>query len=219
MAPCHGHAFFSPRLILAAAIMVSLAACGSVRETLPSRAATEQLLISKAADQAADAVAQIVPADRAVFLDSSNFEGTDSKYAIAAVRDSILRRGARLAPDKDKADIVVEIRAGALSVDKTDSLVGLPSMNLPIPLTQNLETPEVAIYKDVTTQGVAKLAATAYDSKSGALVASSGPRFGYSHRTEKTLLLFINWTSTDYQPEKETPLSDLAPDKILHDEE
>lgn len=194
--------------LLAVAVMLAMAGCSGVRETLPARAATEQLLISKAADRAADAVAQYVPTDRAVFIDATNFEGNDGKYAIAAIHDSILRHGTRLVGERDKADVVVEIRAGALSVDKTDTLVGLPSFKLPIPLTQAAETPEIAFYKNVTSEGVAKFAATAYDPKTGVLVASSGPQFGFSHRTEQTLLLFISWTSTDYKP-KEDPARQL----------
>lgn len=201
--------------LMAVAAVLALAACSSVRETLPARAATEQLLISKAADRAAEAVAQYVPADRTVYVDATNFEGNDGKYAVAAIRDSILRKGTLLIADKAMAEVVVEIRSGALSVDKTDSLVGIPSFQLPIPLTQAAETPEIALYKDVTSKGVAKFAATAYDSKTGGLVAASGPQYGFSHRTEKTLLLFINWTSSDYLPEEKSVLPSLNPEGLI----
>lgn len=204
-----------PPLMLPAAAMLALAACSSVRETLPARAATEQLLISKAADRAAEAVAQYVPADRTVYVDATNFEGNDGKYAVAAIRDSMLRNGTRIVDDKAKAELVVEIRSGALSVDKTDSLVGLPSFELPIPLTQAAKTPEVALYKDVTAKGVAKFAVTAYDVTTGGLVAASGPQYGFSHRTEKTLLLFINWTSSDYLPEENSALPSLDPEGLI----
>jgi|AGTN01.1.fsa_nt_gi hypothetical protein len=186
--------------VLACAVL-ALAACGSVRETLPARAATEQLLISAAADRAAEALAETLPTDRSYFVDATNFEGNDGKYAIAAIRDGILRKGARIAADRDSADTVVEIRAGALSVDKSDSLIGIPSMQLPIPLTPNAQTPEIALYKNITAKGVAKFAATAYDPRTGQLVVATGPQFGVSHLTERTLLLFINWTTDDIQPD------------------
>lgn len=186
------------------ALGLILAACTSIRETLPARAATEQLLISAAADRAAEALAHFMPTDRSIFLDATNFEGNDGKYAIAAVRDSILRRGARLAAARDQAEVVVEIRSGALSVDKVNSLLGIPSIPLPIPLAGNLTTPEVALYKNDTAQGVAKFAATAYDGKTGALVVATGPQYGFSHRTEWTLLLFVSWITTDILPEGAT---------------
>ena len=53
----------------------------------------------------------------------------------------------------------VEIRAGALSIDRRESLVGIPSVDIPVPLTQELSTPEIALYKSEAQEGVAKFVA------------------------------------------------------------
>lgn len=186
-------------------LVVMLGACTISRDTTPPRAATEQLLISAAADRAADRLALQIPRDTKVFVDTTNFEGYDSKYAIGAVRDRILRRGARLVADRAAADTVVEVRAGGLSIDEHKTLFGIPSFDVPIPLAGPLKFPEIALFKKQKWQGIAKIAATGYDAKGGTLVASSGSEYGYAHKTYWVVMLFIAWTTDDLGPEKTKP--------------
>ncbi|MBP2231076.1 hypothetical protein J2847_004387 [Azospirillum agricola] len=188
---------------LAAALL--LAACSSSQVTRPARTATEQLLISTAADKAAERLAQTLSIQGSVYVDAASVEGYDNKYAVSAIRDALLRRGARILSSRDGADTVVELRVGALSVDSENSLVGIPSINVPLPMTQNATTPEISLFKKELTQGVAKVAATAYDRKTGALVASSGPQYGFSNKAEWVLLLLLRWGSNDLLPSGERP--------------
>lgn len=116
------------------AMVLGLAGCTTARETNPARTATEQLLVSTAADHAADRLELGLPKDTKVFLDAQYFEGTDQKYAISTIRDQLLKQGDRLVADKGNADAIVEIRAGALSVDQDTTLLGIPSFDIPIPL-------------------------------------------------------------------------------------
>lgn len=191
-----------PRTTIAVAmsLLVLLGACTRIRESAPQRTATEQLLISAAADRAAQRLAEGIPGDTAVYLDAMNFEATDGKYAIATIRDSLLRRGARLVADRDTADMVVEVRSGALSIDDSSSLIGIPSIDVPIPLTGSVGLPEIALFKRERKQGVAKFAATGYDAKTGKLMASSGPEYGLSQKTEYVALLFFSWSTNDVKP-------------------
>ncbi|SMH48423.1 DUF6655 family protein [Azospirillum agricola] len=188
---------------LAAALL--LAACSSSQVTRPARTATEQLLISTAADKAAERLAQTLSIQGSVYVDAASVEGYDNKYAVSAIRDALLRRGARILSSRDGADTIVELRVGALSVDSESSLVGIPSINVPLPMTQNATTPEISLFKKELTQGVAKVAATAYDRKTGALVASSGPQYGFSNKAEWVLLLLLRWGSNDLLPSGERP--------------
>ena len=71
----------------------------------------------------------------------------DSKYALGEIRDALSRAGALLEPDAKDADIIIEARAGALSTDGADTLIGIPNTGLPIPLAGTLSIPEVAFYK------------------------------------------------------------------------
>jgi hypothetical protein len=196
-------------------LLVVLAGCTTSRETEPQRTATEELLISTAADHAADAIKFDIPPGAKVFVDASNFEGTDSKYAIGAIRDRILQLGGYLVSDRVLADTVVEIRSGALSVDQSQTLVGIPQFDIPIPLAGPLGIPEIALFKKSERRGVAKFAAMSYGAKTGEPEASTGPRYGFSHDTHWVLLFFFSWSSDDVLPEenREKPIGDIdAPD-------
>ncbi|HEY4135896.1 MAG TPA: DUF6655 family protein [Alphaproteobacteria bacterium] len=182
--------------------LIALSACSSARESNPPRTATEQLLLSSAADRAAERIALNLPAGSKVFVDATNFEGTDAKYAIGAIRDRMLRLGGKLAPDRDHADIVVEIRAGALSLDDEQTLVGIPKFDFPIPLTGQATFPEIALFKKRQRTGVAKVAATGYGAKDGGMVDSTDPQYGLSRETEWVVLFFISWSTNDYAPKE-----------------
>jgi hypothetical protein len=175
--------------------------CTSSRQTDPARTATEQLLISNAADRAATRLRLDLPPRTKVYVDSTNFEGTDAKYAIGTIRNQLLRQGAALVGDRAAADAVVEIRAGALSIDHHETLIGIPRFDIPIPLAGGDFTfPEIALFKVDQRRAVAKFAAAGYRAKDGAHMNSAVPQFGISHKTEWTVLLFISWTRTDAIP-------------------
>jgi hypothetical protein len=173
------------------------AGCSTTRQTDPQRTATEQLLISTAADHAVEDIKLDFAPGAKVFVDATNFEGTDSKYAIAAIRDRILKLGGRLVADRGQSDVVVEIRAGALSIDQSQTLVGIPGFDIPVPLAGPLGFPEIALYKKAQRRGVAKFAATSYGAKEGEGQDSSGPRYGFSHETHWVVFFFFSWTTDD----------------------
>lgn len=193
-------------ILLAAVLM--LAACSTATESHPPRTATEELLISTAAERAAAGLDLSIPKGAKVFLETSNFEGTDSKNAIAAIRESLMQQGASLVDDKKTASIIVEIRAGALSVNQDGILIGIPSFAIPIPFASVPFTfPEIAFYKSDEDKGVAKFAANA--TKQGKLLAAPAPQFGYAHDTKKEFL-FISWEDSDIWPEDTADKKDAA---------
>ena len=101
-------------------------ACSLTRESNPPRTATEEFLISTAIDRAVEGLKLDIPKSTSIYLDASDFEGTDSKYAISDVTERVLLAGGRLASDRSKADMVVAIRSGALSTDSDGFLLGIP---------------------------------------------------------------------------------------------
>jgi hypothetical protein len=181
--------------------VLALAACTSVRETSPQRTATEQLLVSTAVDRAVERMDLKIPEGTKVFLAADQLEGPDGKYATAAMRDRLLRRGAHLVADRGQAKAVVEIRAGALSIDDRKLLVGTEGFNVPIPFAGQFGFPEIAFYKEKERLGVAKLAAVGYSVPEGKLIDSTSSQFGYSHQDEKVLLFFFSWRSSDLPKE------------------
>lgn len=190
------------KTVIVLGLVFVVSACSTRRETSPPRTATEQLLISAAADRAADRIKLDIPKNAKVFVDAANIEGLDSKYAIAALRERMLKLGASLVADRGAADVVVEIRSGALSMDEEKILVGIPSFDIPIPTTGAITFPEIALFKKAERKGVAKFAGIAYDAKNGTFSDISEPQYGFSRDTRWSLLLFISWETGDYLPEE-----------------
>ena len=179
-----------------------LTGCVTANKSSPPRTATEQLLISAAADRAAKELVRQIASSRRVFVDASNIEGLDSKYAIAAVRSELAKSGAQLVPDRSMANTVVEIRTGALSIDEREVLVGIPELNIPVPLSGAFTLPKIALFSKDTRQGVAKFGAVSYDIDAGSTSKFSRQSFGFSNKTKWTALLFIHWSRQDILPEK-----------------
>jgi hypothetical protein len=196
------YAYSSLRFVLLCASVV-LSACSTVRETQPARTADEQLLISSAVDHALANLKLEIPQGTKIWVNAENFDGVDQKYAVGAIRDFLLHRGGYLVADRAAADTVVEIRAGALSTNSDDLLIGIPSMALPVPFAGAMGTPELSLLKETEDQGVAKLGITAYDAKTGALVpySPSEPAYGFSTTRAWLVLSLISWKVEDVLPE------------------
>jgi hypothetical protein len=177
-----------------------LPGCSITRESNPPRTATEQLLISTAAERAAGQMIAPFPAGTKVFVDAQYFEGLDSKYTIGAIRDQLLKDGAMLVADRGSADLVVEIRSGAQSIDDGSTLIGIPATELPIPLSaSSFKIPEVALFKKAQRIGTAKVAMTGYDQKSGVYRFTVGPDLGFSHQIKWTVMLLFSWSTEDFR--------------------
>jgi hypothetical protein len=192
-------------LLAAFAAIFALSGCATDRLTEPSQTATEQLLISTAVDHAVIQLNPTIPAGTKVFVDAQFVDSAPgdaalySKYAIASIRDLLLRRGIRLTDDRKGADMVAELRTGGQSIDHHNFLFGIPAIPVPIPLAGTIETPKLALFERDKQTGIAKLAITAYD-KNGALTTSTGPVYGFSERTSFTLLLAFSWQHSDLLP-------------------
>ncbi|MFC3229249.1 DUF6655 family protein [Marinibaculum pumilum] len=188
-----------PRLIPILAILAPallLAACSTARQTHPERTATEQLLISKAADEAAERMRLPIPPGTRIHIEPVNMDTPDGKYALGAIRDRLLKNGARLAKDRDSADMIVSIRSGALSIDKRESLIGTPEIDIGL-----LTLPSLALYRDQERKGIAKFVATATDSRDGQMVGTTDPQFGYAHKSRTTILFIFSSSKDDLIPE------------------
>lgn len=198
------------RILVALGLLCAVSACSARRETTPQRTATEQLLISAAADRAANQLQLDIPQNAKVFVDAVNFEGLDAKYAVGALRERVLKLGGKLVAERAEADTVVEIRSGALSIDEKRVLIGIPEFDIPIPLTAALTFPEIALFKKAERKGVAKFAGVGYDAKEGTLTDAAEAEVGYSRETRWVVLLFISWETSDYLPEDQRePLFDV----------
>jgi hypothetical protein len=183
------------RLFAGAAMLLVLAGCTTMRTTSPARSTQEMLVLTTAADRAAEALAAQVPSNLTAWIDPSGFAAQDQQYGLAAITDALLRHGVRLVGDRAKADAVIMPRAGTLATDESGTLVGIPA--LPNPFLPSVGIPALAFYQDSVVKGTAKFAATIYDNKTGKLIVSTDPAWGFTRASSGSVLIFYSWRKND----------------------
>ncbi len=176
------------------ALAVGVCGCQTLRESSPPRTATEQLLISTAADAALEDVEFPWLRGKKITLDDKYFDSYDKGYVVSLFRERLLASGALLV--LTNPEVVVEIRSGALSIDNAETMLGMPAMTLPVPLTGPVPTPEVALYSRKTAKSYAKFALFAYERASARYIRSVGPMEGNAcFRLYKVLI--VGWRRSD----------------------
>lgn len=177
------------------AVLMLLVGCSSsVRVTDPPRSATEQFLLSTAAARAVEQLSVEGLRGRVVFVDAQYFAGAEQAFVLSELRAKMLMGGVQLEPDREKAQIVVEVRSGGVGIDRSDYLVGVPSILIRAGADADedgggissipLATPELALLKNITQRGVASVAFVAYWKDTGEVVATSGPAIGWTLRDD-----------------------------------
>lgn len=167
-------------LLLLALLLLGLTGCGTSRWSDSARTATEQLLISEAIDRAVSKFNFSALAGKTVYLDDTPIRGTtDAAYLSSTVRQHLLASGAILKENKQDAEYVLELRAGAIGTDRHDVTYGVPSVTLPHVLPGSVgaipnQLPEIPFAKKTHQRGVAKIAAFAYNRETGRPVWQSG---------------------------------------------
>ena len=150
----------APIAIVTAGVL--MAGCASTRSTELPRTTNEQLLMSKAVDDATAQIKPTVASDSVMFVDDTDFKAeSDRQYAI---NDRPLACAYQLPPERHDADTIAAIRSGALSIHRQDKLwFGIPRVILPVPLAGPLETPGLDLFRTVERTGVAKFGLSCYD--------------------------------------------------------
>jgi hypothetical protein len=172
--------------------------CATIRTTDPQHTATEQFLLSSAAQSAVDQVSADTLRDRIVYIDTTYLTtawqtAPELSYLIGQFRAKLLEGGARLASKREEAQIVVELRSGGVGIDRLEFLLGIPSVGLPSfaggiaaagAAQASLITPELAILKSTRQYSFASVAFVAYWADTGELLTSSGPFVGKRYRED-----------------------------------
>lgn len=152
------------------ALVLVLAGCASSKSSNTARTGTEQLLISNAVDQSLNKVDFQPFNGHTVFLNDKFVDCVDKSYVISSVRHRLLTAGAELVDDPAKADVLVELRSGAIGTDTAESFVGVPEITLPGMLT----LPEVRLLTRSSQKGIAKLGLVAIDTRTQRVLGTGG---------------------------------------------
>ena len=183
-------------------VVVCLAAlatgCATIRVTDPPHTATEQFLLTGAAQAAVEQLSADALRDRIVFIDTTYLTtawqtAPELSFMIGEFRSRLLKGGARLAPTRDKAQIVIEVRSNGVGIDRLEFLLGIPSVALSsltaaAGAAAPLVTPELALLKSTRQYGFASVAFVAYWADTGELLAASGPFVGRTFREDWWIL-------------------------------
>lgn len=193
-------------VVLTVLSLAALIAGGCAQNVLtsPPRSATEQLLLSTAADRALAMTNFSVFDGKRVFVNPAYYESYDSKYVLGTVRDLISQRGGLLVDNVTNSDVVAEPRSGALSIDNSDIFFGLPAMGVPIPLAGTFSIPEFALFKVNKQDSIAKFALLAYETHGRGHYFSTGPLVGKAYSHYYKFLGFIIFNTSDI-PAKHKP--------------
>ncbi|MCY2967299.1 MAG: hypothetical protein NT069_27300, partial [Planctomycetota bacterium] len=132
---------------------VCTSACTSTRQSNTARTATEQLLIANSIDQSLDKVDFTPLSNASVFVEEKYLDCVDKGYLISSVRHRLLRHGAALVTKPEEAEVILEVRAGAVGTDLSSSFMGMPEITLP----GMLSIPEVKLISRDAQKAAAKI--------------------------------------------------------------
>jgi hypothetical protein len=180
--------------------------CTTIRITDPPATADMQFLMTGAAEEAVRQLSVDALRDRTVYVDTSwlvpttqptasdpALEATMARqpslehlFLIGELRAKLLKSGVRLVGSRTQAQVILEVRSGALSVNRLDFLLGVSSSVLPTGAVAgvNVAVPELSILKMTKQNGWASVAIVAYWKDSGELLAISGPFIGHTRRQD-----------------------------------
>ncbi|WP_435994242.1 DUF6655 family protein [Brevundimonas sp. LjRoot202] len=183
-----------------------MGACASTTETHPSRTATEQLLVARAADRAVEGLILPVPRGTRVYVDDAYFRAENAPYAVSAIRGALSEAGYALASSKQEADAVLELRAGALSLEQMRRVFGIPEMRIPINDSFNVVSmPELSVYSRRDRIGVAEFSGFLYEPKTGAPLGAVMPMTGEYRLRSHKLLMIVAWGQQSIEPGQRDP--------------
>jgi len=164
----------------------------------------EQLLLSTAVDKALKKLDLPMLKDRKVYLDFKNLKGTDVEYLQVALRAKVSQDGSVLVDDAKDADYVMEVASGALAMEDTGTLVGMPAM--PVPQAP-VALPEMPLYKEATQTAILKMLIFVH--QKGKFVACD-QYFARGDRDESFLLWYRFQRKDDVKEGWEHAEADLA---------
>lgn len=165
-----------------------LSGCSTLRTTDPGRTATEQFLMSQAIDRAVAQLTADAMRDRHVYVDGVHLASEMRGFLLGSLRAHLLLAGALLVDKSDDAEVILEVRSGAVGIDRTNFLLGVPPVVIPSVATEDVAdgvafiTPELAFIKNIKQAGLADIAFIAYWADTREVLASSGPVVGRTYR-------------------------------------
>ncbi len=184
-------------------LLGSAAGCvNKQRMTEPIRSVGEQLLFSTAIDRALseldlEAIGRLKGFK--VYLSTVYLQTLDQEYLVGSLRDLLLSSGVLVVDDIAQAEVIVEVRTGANSLDSATVTAGIAEdQALPNPITgAPVALPELAFFKKQNNVSLTKVALVAYHADSREHIFSSGTLLGGAYDRHYQFLGLIRLRFTD----------------------
>ena len=184
-------------------LLGSAAGCvNKQRMTEPTRSVGEQLLFSTAIDRALleldlEAIGRLKGFK--VYLSTVYLQTLDQEYLVGSLRDLLLSSGVLVVDDIAQAEMIVEVRSGANSLDSATVTAGIAEdQALPNPITgAPVALPELAFFKKQNNVSLTKVALVAYHADSREHIFSSGTLLGGAYDRHYQFLGLIRLRFTD----------------------
>ncbi len=205
--------FYSTRWVWPIVLLGATVGCTSSRTSNTARTAREQMLLSSAIDQSLSKV-DFAPFNGAkIYIEDKYLDCVDKGYVVGSLRHRAMTSGVRLVSKADDADVILELRSGAVGTDTSDSFVGTPEIVLPGMLT----LPEVRLIARNNQSAMAKIGIVAYDAKTQQLLGEGGVSSSLSRDNNWFVLGVGPWQNGELKSEIErtTPRRPGQPNQVL----
>ena len=195
--------FFRPTLFGLSLLLIFTTGCvNKLRMTEPARSLGEQLLLSTSIDRSlseldTEAIGRLKGFK--VFISSEYLKTLDQEYLLGSLRDLFLSNGVLVVDKAEEAQMIVEVRSGANSLDSSTATLGIAEdQALPNPVTgAPVALPEISFFKRENNFAVSKVALVAYQAKSREHIFSSGTLLGGAYDRHFQFLGMIRLRFTD----------------------
>lgn len=151
-------------------LLLLLAGCSSTNKSNTARTAREQMLVSNAIDQSLSKIDFTGFSGAKVFIEDKYLDCVDKGYLIGSVRHRSMINGAKIVTKPEEADVVLELRSGAIGTDMADAFLGSPEIVLPGMMT----LPEIRLISRSQQTAMAKIGLVAYNAKTQQLLGEGG---------------------------------------------
>src|SRR5918998_567378 len=134
--PSRYRGFPAPILLLLSVLLLTSGGCATIRVTDPPRTATEQFLLTESARKAVSELSLEGLRDQLVWMETLYLSGLsqpslEHTFLLGELRSRLLREGIRLAPKREGATVILEVRSGGVGIDRLEYLLGIPSFITP----------------------------------------------------------------------------------------
>jgi hypothetical protein len=190
-----------PLLALMALLLLG-AGCAMQRQvTLTQRSGVEQELLIRSLERAITRLDVTRLAGRRVVLELYALT-SDQPFAREFVTVRLQRRGVDVVTERTGADFRLKVFATVLGVDRGETLIGVPALQVPI---VSVPIPEIALFKWVRHRGAAEVQLYVYDPSTDRLVGDVPVGLGRAKFDQFTILLIIGFTLSDLDERVEPP--------------